>query len=184
MDIYENGRKIGILHMEEDGLYSKITCKCEPSKSVRRIYLAYPYAAQYLGIPDANGFLEKRIASKKLPKQFCAVAAVKTDAHYLPWRGMIDGIMVEDAMIAPEEIAIALDETMNFPSWKLETKLIHQKEMAVIPLNDDGLPQPIEREAIENETLDFDDPDYDMPSELPAADGEGGEEWEADRPDL
>ena len=181
MDIFENGRKIGTLQAQPEGLYTLITCKTEPGKAIRRLYLACPYASQYLGIPDENGVLSRRIASKKVPKDFCAVAAAHANAQYLPWCGVLDGITVYDALISPTEILLSMEEAMNFPSWSFDTKTVNDRQMAVLPLSAEGTPLPREREAT-NEAFDFDDFDSGMSPELPA-DGFGGEPG-ADRPDL
>ena len=181
MDIFENGRKIGTMQAESEGLYTRITCKTEPAKAIRRLYLAYPYASQYLGIPDAQGTLIRRIASKKLPKEFCAVATMQADTEYLPWCGVLDGIAVQDARISPAEILLSTDDAMNFPSWSFDTKIVDDRQMAVLPLSAEGMPQPREREAT-NEAFDFDDLDTGVPSGLPADDFGG--QPEADRADL
>ncbi len=181
MDIFENGTTIGTVQAEPEGLYTRLTCKTEPSRTIRRLYLAYPYASVYLGIPDENGVLSRRVASKKLPEQFLAVSSQRTHAGYLPWCGAIDSIAVHDALIGPSEILISLDDAMNFPSWSLETKTVDDIQMAVIPLNAEGVPQPKEREAT-YEALDFSDIDPDVFDVVPA-DDIGGEP-EADRPDL
>ena len=135
MDIFENGRRIGTMHAEPDGLYTLITCKTEPAKAVRRLYLTYPYASQYLGIPDESGTLARKIASKKLPKEFSAVAASHADAEYLPWCGVLDGIEVHDALISTTEILLPMEEAMNFPSWSFDTKTIDDKTKIVNRLN-------------------------------------------------
>lgn len=184
MKVYENGREIGTLQFENDGLYSVITCKVEPSEQIRRVYLARPYVSEYLGIPNRDGAFKTRISRKHLHPDFCAVATSEPKGAYLPWRGELDGVLIDNAWISAQELLIPADEAMNFPGWDLENKEIDKKEMTVIPLNSEGMPQPKEREAPKDETMDLDDFDFDMPADVPADDGIGGQGWEADRTDL
>ena len=182
MDIFENGRKIGTIEQQSEGLYTRLICQTEPSRTIRRLYLVYPYASAYLGIPDETGRLERRIVSKKLPQEYCAVCAQKMPGDYLPWRGIVDGIEVNEALIGNDEILLSQEDAMNFPSWSFEAKIIDDRQMAVLPLNAEGVPQPREREA-RDEALDFDDFDDGVSSGLPADDG-AGREPEADCPDV
>ncbi len=183
MKVYENGREIGILQLEDDGLYSVITCKVEPSEQIRRVYLAWPYASEYLGIPNREGVFRTRISRKHLHSDSCAVATSEPKGAHLPWRGNLEGVLIDSAWIGAQELLIPADEAMNFPGWDLENKEIDKKEMKVIPLNADGMPQPKEREATD-ETMDLDDFDFDLPADVPADDGLGGQGWEADRTDI
>lgn len=184
MEIYQDGREIGTLHIEKEGLYARITCKTEPSREIRRIYLAYPFDAEYLGIPDQKGNLTKRIAQKHLPQSFHAVASKHPKEPWVPWRGEVDGVLVESALIRPQQLAMPLSEALKFPEWDMQSVEIYDVEMALLPLNADGTPQPIEREVVENEALDLDNVDFGMSADEPSDDGIGGEGWEADCTDL
>ena len=184
MEIYENGMKIGTLEAEENGLYTVFRCTCEPSDKVRRVYLAYPFGAKYIGIADRKGFLRTQLPRKQVPQNVCAVASTREKDGYLPWRGELDGVWIDSALISGNEIAMPLSEAMKFPAWEMEITKIDNTEMALVPLNADGMPLPREREAEENETLDFDDYDAGDLADLPADECVGEQGWEADRADL
>jgi|GEM_PF-3241703 len=184
MDVYENGRKIGSLQLLDDGLYYRIECALMPTKELRRIYLAYPYGSMYLGLADRDGRYMTRLAKKRMPEQPLAVCSCRPKGAYAPWRGEVGGNVLDDALIGESEILILPQETVRFPQWVLETKKIDETEMVAIPLNDEGLPQPREREATNDETMDIDDFDIDLLADVPADDGFGSEGWQADRADL
>ena len=183
MEIYEDGKQIGTLELEENGLYALISCQCEPSRAVRRVYIAYPYGCKYLGIPNGQGFFQTRIAKKQLPNQFCVVSSTAEKSRWLPWRGEIDGILIETALISENEIAMPLHEAMKFPEWDLEETEVNATKMALLPLLD-GVPMLREREATKNETLDFDVYDDRDFAHLPADDSFGEDGWQAGRVDL
>lgn len=184
MEIYQNSKKIGTLHIEEEGLYVKITCKTEPSDKIRRIYLAYPYFSFYLGIPDRRGELTTHLPRKHLPETVCPVASERTKDGWLPWRGEIDGVTVDDALVCKTKLVMLPQEALKFPAWQLATELIDDTEMAVLPLSADGLPRPTEREVLKDEENPFDPVSFDVPADEPAADGLGLDRRKADRPDL
>lgn len=184
MEIYENARLIGTLELQKEGLYTKFSCTIKPTAGIWRIYLAYPYGSMYLGIPNKNGELKARISNKRVPKDFAAVASSGSKGEWLPWRGQIDGIDIETALVKPDAIAMTLDDAMNFPAWDMETKIIYDTQMAILPLDAEGLPLPTERKGAENETVDFNHFDFDLPADSLADDDLGGQGWEADCADL
>ena len=184
MEIYEDGICVGTLETEENGLYTVFRCTCEPSEKIRRVYLAYPYGSKYVGIADRKGNFQTQISRKQIPKDACAAASTREKDRYLPWRGALDGVWIDSALISENEIAMPLSEAMKFPAWEMEITEIDNTEMARLPLNADGMPMPREREAKENETLDFDDYDAGDPADLPADECIGDQGWEADRTDL
>ena len=184
MEIYEDGKQIGTLDVEECGLYTVFSCKCEPSAAIRRVYLAYPYGAKYLGIPNRQGVFQTQIASKQLPEQFCAVSSKTEKNQWLPWRGEIDGILIETAWISESEIIMPQHEAMKFPAWELEETEVNNIKVARLPLcNSEPLPK--EREAEENETFDFDVYDAGDFDHL-RADGDcvGEDGWQVSSADL
>lgn len=146
MEIYQNSRIIGTLHIEEQGLYVKITCKTEPSDRIRRIYLAYPYFSLYLGIPDRRGELTTHLARKHLPETVCPVASERPKDGWLPWRGEIDGVTVDDALVCKTKLVMLPQEALKFPAWQFDTETVDGSEMAVLALSEQGLPQPTLRE--------------------------------------
>lgn len=184
MEIYENGLEIGTLDIENEGLYARISCKIKPNGKIRRIYLAYSYGAKYVGIPDEQGNLISRFAQKHLPKDCVAVAATGGKSEYLPWRGELDGVLIESALICENELLLPLDEAMKFPAWSFETKEINHIHMAILLLDSNGLPLPRKREDEADETMDFDNFDFDLPANVSADDGIGCEGWEADCADV
>lgn len=184
MEIYEDGIQIGTLETEENGLYTVFRCACEPSEKIRRVYLAYPYGSKYIGLADRNGNFQTQIPRKQIPKDICAVAGTRPKDGYLPWRGELDGVWIDSALISENEIAMPLNEAMKFPAWEMDITEIDNTQMALVPLSADGMPLPREREAEENETLDFDDYDAGDLADLPADERIGEQGWEADRADL
>lgn len=151
MEIYENEKIVGTLHIENSGLYAKIICNTEHSDKIRRIYLAYPYGAISVGICDRDGNLTIHIARKKLPQDFCAVASEKKIDGWLPWQGEIDGVTVKNALISERSIALSAEEAVKFPAWQFDAETIDGTEMAVLALNDRGLPNPTVREEAPTE---------------------------------
>ena len=181
MDIFEDGTKIGTAQLHTEGLYTTLSCEIEPNHAIKRLYLAYPYASQYLGIPDENGILNRKIASKNLPKDFCIVASAQKHSNYLPWRGVIDGVTVQAARISSQEILLPMEVTANFPAMRFETKTTDEKQMALVMLDSEGTPQMKEREMTD-ETFNFDAFGVSEPADLLADDL--GSKSEADRPDF
>lgn len=155
MEIYQNEKVVGALHIENEGLYAKIICKTEHSDEIRRIYLAYPYGSIYVGLCDRDGNLTTHLARKKLPEAFCAVASLRKHDHWLPWQGEIDGVTVRNALIGERAIALYSDEALKFPAWQLEARTIGTDEVAVLALNEQGQPQPMLRETALTEMKDM-----------------------------
>lgn len=157
MEIYQNEKVVGTLHMENEGLYAKIVCKTERSDKIRRIYLAYPYGSIYVGLCDRDGNLTTHIARKKLPEAFCAVASLRRLDRWLPWQGELDGVSVKNALIGEHAIALYSEEAVKFPAWQFETEMIGADEMAVLALDEQGQPQPKLREMALAEMKDLQD---------------------------
>lgn len=151
MEIYQNEKNVGTLHIENEGLYAKITCKTERTDKIRRIYLAYPYGAVSVGICDRDGNLVTHIAKKHLPQTFCAVASVRKIDGWLPWQGEIDGVAVKNALISERAIALPSEEAVKFPAWQFDAETVDGSEMAVLALSEEGLPQPTVREEAPTE---------------------------------
>ena len=184
MEIYEDGKIVGSLQLQERGLYILVQCQCEPCEKIRRVYLAYPYSAKYLGIANRQGFFQTQIPKKQFPDQFYAVSSTAEKNQWLPWRGEIDGILIESALICESEIAMPLNEAMKFPAWELGETEVNKTKMALLPLSADGEPLPREREAERNETTYYDNfADSDL-ADLPADECVGGTGWQADCADI
>lgn len=146
--IYENGSAAGTVSVASEGLYWRIRCKMKPASQLRRIYAVSGLRSVYLGIPDAHGELNIRIAKKYLPDAQTAVAVTTPRGEWFPWRGEIDGVEVELCYCRQKAdgICLALPETelIKFPAWAGQwyRERVYDREMALLHLDNDGhLPQ-------------------------------------------
>lgn len=199
MEVYEAGKVIGTLRAEPAGLFWEIYCKITVQPELlRRIFVLKGWKVEYLGIPDKNGELRGKIPQKRLPEGIeTALASKMPREAWLPWRGEVDGVSVENACIRPTEegieLALGLEETLKFPAWAENMKIesVLDGEMALLTLGPEGQLPVIEREVGGNtdETMDRSDFDFELPAEPAAYDcgGSTGDEeqgWQADCPDL
>ena len=186
--IYENGNAAGTMSIQSEGLYWRIRCKMRPMSGLRRVYAIAGLQSVYLGIPDARGELNLRIAKKNLPETQMALAVSTPKGEWLPWRGEIDGVEVELCYCRRETegICLALPEAelIKFPAWagEWDRERVYDKEMALLHLDENGhLPQ-IETEhggTEENETMDSGYVDPLLLADLPADYSYGGTGEEA-----
>lgn len=190
MDIFEGAQRIGTLAVQEDGLFYKFSCQIEKNtEQLRRIYVIHSWRVEYLGIPDRSGALTAHIARSHLPDALDgAVASPYPPAHWRPWRGVLDGIAVDEAYVSdtqPVCLALSPLEAVKFPTWVEQTKTekVFDREMALLTLSADGhLP---ENGGTEDETPDCDSTDPVLPDDAAAGDADlGGEREETDCPDL
>ena len=193
LTVYERGTPVGTARLERDGIFWNFFCEMtDLTEQIRRVYVGTAWDVFYLGIPDAAGKLSAK--RRHLPaKPTFAVAAPYPRGEWLPWRGAVDGVSVETALIRREDGGIRLllppEEAVKFPAWleRTEKKTVFDTEFAMLSLTEDGrLPQEEkdkgeENHEEENTVSTFNDL---LPADPPADDGIGGEGWETDRPDL
>ena len=186
MEIFEEGRIAGTFEGQPEGLFLKAVCVMQDCSKVRRIYLAHKTGSLYVGIPDHTGRLTASIPQKYVPEKFCCVASAAPRGKWSPWRGELDGVQVETALIQEGKIALPPEEAENFPAWTMKTFDLSGKEMALVPLNGDGMPVLAEltKGDTENEENSFGDSDSGMPSDLPSADSGSSDGGQADCADL
>ena len=186
MEIFEDGRIAGTFRGEPDGLFLKAVCVMEDCSKIRRIYLAHKTGSIYLGIPDHTGRLAVRIPRKYVPEHYSCVASSAPRGEWSPWRGKLDGVEVETALIQEGRIALPLEEAENFPAWTMKTLNLSGTEMALVPLDEEGNPALTEltKGDTENEESPFNHSDSGVPSDLPAADSGGSNGGQTDCADL
>lgn len=192
--VYEGTKAIGTLQAEGNGLFLEISCMLEvPARQIRRIFALSAFDSVYLGIPNAEGELHTRLAKRHLPDGLDgAVATVLPRGAWKPWRGVIDGVTVESALLQADaekiKLAIAPEETVNFPAWvrDFETERVNGVEYAVLTLDAQSHLPLKNRECGGNthEENDGDPADFVQPADAPACDGVGEHGREADRADV
>ncbi len=174
--IYEKGRRVGSICMEPEGLYWLIQGRLEETGGLCRLYGIRGWDSVYLGIPNEQGFLQTRIPRKQLAALDCALAVTSPRGPWLPWRGMVGEILLEDCYIQkqPEGFRLALPqwelEKLPIPAESLQREQVYDRELLSLPLSADGsLPQiEIENGGTENETNDYSDLDPFLLADLPA----------------
>ena len=199
MEIFEAGKPIGIITAEAAGLFWELCCNItEQPERLRRIFVQNGWQVEYLGIPDKNGKLESRLPQKRMPQGITSALATQSPrGEWLPWRGKLDGVQVENVCIRYREDGIDLalfpEEILKFPVWAetVKKEYILDREMAVLSLDRDGqLPvKDIEIGGYTDETMDRGDPDFGLPDEPAACDSDGSEGneeqgWQAHCPDF
>ena len=192
LTVYERGTPVGTARLERDGIFWNISCEMtDLTEQIRRVYVGTAWDVFYLGIPDAAGKLTAK--RRHLPAEpTFAVAAPYPRGDWLPWRGTLDGVSVETALLCREDGKIKLllpsEEAVKFPAWleKTEKETVFGTEFAMLSLTEDGrLPQEEKEKGEENyEETTVGTFDVLLPVDPPADDGIGGEGREADGPDL
>lgn len=192
LTVYERGTPVGTARLERDGIFWNISCEMtDLTEQIRRVYVGTAWDVFYLGIPDAAGKLTAK--RRHLPAEpTFAVAAPYPRGDWLPWRGTLDGVSVETALLCREDGKIKLllpsEEAVKFPAWleKTEKETVFGTEFAMLSLTEDGrLPQEEKEKGEENyEETTVGTFDVLLPVDPPANDGVGDEGREADCPDL
>ena len=186
--VFAGGEQVGSLDMEKDGLFWRFDCRLTKGTGrIHRIYVVNGWQVEYLGIPDSTGRLHTKLPCSHFPDGIhTALATELPRGDWLPWSGEIEGISVTDAFVkhTPEGIRLALSpqETLKFPAWaeRMTTEHICNREVAVLPLSEDGNLPMIEKEfgGIEDEApeeMDGDFADPDLLDDDFADDGFGGD---------
>lgn len=199
--IFEGSREIGTLKCQKSGLFWEFSCKIlENREPLCRIYVLNKWKVEYLGIPNASGELCARLPCRHLPEGIDgAVASRHPRGSWLPWRGPVDGVMLEEAYLSADGarmLALPPQEALKLPQWApaMQTELVFGVQMALLPLTPDGhLPQIETEIGGQNDEKTMEEAlvdgasDFDLPADDAAGDGFGGEwpeDGQADRPDL
>lgn len=104
--IYYQGAECGTLRLEPEGLYYRISAESmEPDVGIWRLWACFGPESRLLGVcfPQTGGLrLEKRVSRHSwaiLPD--CFVLGRET-AGFRPWRGVLEGREIPDAMLREE----------------------------------------------------------------------------------
>ena len=200
MPVYEGNSAIGSLYMEEAGLYYDISCRIEEERAaLRRVYAVSGMQTAYLGIPDEEGTLKKKLPKKHMPNGVeHGVCMKEPKGDWSPWRGEIDGILIAEALLRQREdgflLALSPEEAFKFPAWANDLEMIEifQKTHAAMRLDQEGKPliAQIDRGGTTDEALPGDHFDCELPADLMPDDTDSfrtrneAEGREADCPDL
>lgn len=192
LTVYERGTPVGTVRLERDGSFWNIFCEMtDLTEQIRRVYVGTAWEVVYLGIPDAAGKLSAK--RRHLPAEpTFAVAAPYPRGEWLPWRGAVDGVSVETALLCREDGKIKLllppEEAVKFPAWleKSERETVFGTEFALLLLTEKGhlLQEEKDKGEEKYEETTVGTVDDLLPVDPSADDGIGGEGWETDRPDL
>lgn len=179
--IYEQSRIAGSFDCESKGLYYEFSCRMQKGSVLRRLYALSGWDSVYVGIPDERGELFRRVKRKLFPGEVsCMIASDRGRSQWSPWRGELDGIMVEDAWIRREgeEILLALPptEALRFPAWApyFTSEEIEDQSRMLLRLTAEAKPVALETEngRDTNEEIDSDLIDFGLPSESVTFDGD------------
>lgn len=185
LTVYEHGKEIGTLTVEQKGLYYYFLCKIsQTTEQVRRVSVISKWRVEYLGIPYPDGseaLLETKIPVKHFPDGITgAVATQQPRGMWLPWCGEADGVPVLEGYICRNangiDLALPPEEAQKFPAWlpQMDKQQVQGSEMAVFHLNAEGELPPIETEtggiidetddaALFGTSDDIELPDYSLP---------------------
>lgn len=192
--IFWGDAPVGTLLAARDGLYWNFSCELEKKTELPlRVYVLTKTAAEYLGIPDAEGHLTVRIPARHFAAEpDGAVASERPRGEWTPWRGILNGVPVEFCLLrcAADGITAALppEEAQKFQQApdSLPQITIFGEQWASLPVDPDGGPPSIERDngGIYNETTALDPVAGGLPLDDAAADRLGQDGRQAHRPDL
>ena len=198
--IYDKGAVIGTYTMEVCGLYLTFTCEIlEGKEKIRRLYAVSGFDSHYLGIPDPGGRLQKKISRKILREPVSCLASSEAGrSRWSPWRGSVDGVNVNDALVCSGagEVLLSLnpEEALQFPAWVGEFQEIndqHGVRMLVQLTSDGQLPAKEiknrrEKDEKDENSVRLIDPQLSFDSDPCAGECTGDEEdrRQADRSDL
>ena len=186
MEIYEEGRPIGTFCSKKEGLFLRADCSLQADEKLHRVYLAHRTGSLYVGIPDRTGRLTARIPYKNVPEEFCCVSSAAPRGEWSPWRGELDGVPVESALIKKGALALPAEDAKNFPAWDMKIFHLSDREMVLVPLGEDGSPilTELTKGEPENEADTLGNFNTDLSSDLPAGDSGSDDGGQTDCSDL
>lgn len=183
LSIFHAEETIGSAQIVREGLFWCVSAKIlQKKRELFRLYAVYQWKVEYLGVFDAAGALNRRIAVSHLPQGITFLLATTCPrGQWLPWRGELDGIAVADAFLLAQggglRLALGAGEMLKFPLWlaQMKNETVYDRQMAVLTLGAEGALPLIERESrgTEDETMDPDAPDCELSAFTPADDGSG-----------
>lgn len=198
--IYDKSAVIGTYTMETCGLYFEFVCEIlEEKDKLRRLYAVSGLNSVYLGIPDPQGKLRKKIVRKLLPQPVsCLTTSEVERSIWSPWRGSVDGVSVNDALVrsAAGEVFLSLcpEEALQFPAWVGEFQEINDQHgvRMLVKLTPDGqlpakeIKNRREKDEKDENSVRLIDPQLSFDSDPCAGECTGDEEdrRQADRSDL
>ncbi len=105
--IFYQGREIGSLSLETEGLYYRLSAHCtEPGAGVWRLWGCFGAESRCTGVcfPGTGGLrLEKRVSRHSWPILPDCFVLGREQEGFLPWRGILEGQELPDAMLRPKD---------------------------------------------------------------------------------
>ena len=162
--IYYQGGLLGTLTLEREGLYYRLSAQSEePGAGVWRLWACFGTESRLVGVcfPQTGGLhLEKRISRHSWPILPDCFVLGREQEGFRPWRGILEGVEVPDAMLreegangqtlavfAPPEGAVPLAEYIGL----MREGRLDGRPCLLLALPD-GLPELPEEEALAAET--------------------------------
>lgn len=196
LEIFYLGRPVGRMTIEQQGLYYRISAECRPqTQAVLRLYLISGLHCRSLGamLYENGQFRLKTCLSHHLLAPEKLTAAVVGQAHgdgFCPWRGELDGAVVDHALLSEQEgLTLALKETEDFPllGWLpyCRRTSLDGEDYLTLRLTPDGRPeaQTADSEQAASAELTREEGAYkkkapeEMQEAYPAADGREDESY-------
>ncbi len=104
--IFYQGSEIGCVTVEPEGLYYRLSAACaEPGPGVWRLWGCFGADSRCLGVlyPEAGGLkLERRVSRHSWPVLPESFILGREAEGFRPWRGVIEGQELPDAMVRTE----------------------------------------------------------------------------------
>ena len=104
--IYYQGGLLGTLTLEREGLYYRLSARSEePGVGVWRLWACFDTESRLVGVcfPQTGGLhLEKRISRHSWPILPDCFVLGREQEGFRPWRGILEGVEVPDAMLREE----------------------------------------------------------------------------------
>ena len=105
--VFYQGKESGSVLLEPDGLYYHVTAACaEPARGLWRLWACFGAESRLLGLllPETGGLgLEKRISRHSWPILPDAFVLGRELEGFRPWRGVLEGQELPDAMLRENE---------------------------------------------------------------------------------
>ncbi len=102
-EIFYQGKQIGQLAIESEGLYYRLSAQCrEPGSGVWRLWGCFGLDCQSLGVfsPGAGGLgLEKRVSCRGWPRLPDCFTLGRETEGFRPWRGSLEGSEIPHALL-------------------------------------------------------------------------------------
>lgn len=144
LEIVYRGRIVGSLSVERQGLYDCLSAQCEAfAPGIQRVYAVAGRSVTPLGVlsprPGGLGF-RRTVSHRSLEGKLELAAAGESRQGWLPWRGRVEGRLLNDAYLSPDGLAFPFEPGRELPlihrSAALRFENVQGRDCLVLPRSD------------------------------------------------